>query len=95
MFSEKQRSWLTGTFSVNNYSSWKEWTDNQPYNYLWKSYKLLMWNINEDCSSSKFNIQLFYLMPKEKFEMQVVHIPVNQDDEEEIRLWLKDQIWVN
>jgi len=60
-----------------------------PYK-AWSNYKPLMWNINEESI-----IQLIYMANDTLYEMKEIKINVSEADEQNIRKWLSEQIWVN
>ena len=60
-----------------------------PYK-AWSNYKPLMWNITEESI-----IQLIYMANDTLYEMKEIKVNINGADEQNVRKWLSEQIWVN
>ncbi len=86
MFASKKREWINDSFAIFTYGSWKEWTYERPYDYLWRTYKPMFWNIR-DCDG-EYEIQIFFLVPSGKLEFICAKIPVKYTDEKAIQDWM-------
>jgi hypothetical protein len=83
MFATKKRSWIEDCCSFFPYPSWKEWVDVRPYDYLWKDFKPVFWNIRE--------IQIFFLQPTGKLDFIVANIHITPQDESQIQAWMEQK----
>lgn len=89
MFPTKKREWITGNFTNFTYRSWREWTDNQPYAFLWKGYRPLIWNISE--SGDFYEIQILFLIPSGLLEFVCAVIRTTSADEPHIQKWMEER----
>lgn len=74
-----------------NYKSWSDFRECCPYR-MWKPYFLTSWSWKDD------KLQLVFCTPyKDKTLISYVEIPVKQQDEDHVRLFIKKhmpQFWV-
>ena len=89
MFASKKREWISDSFAIFTYGSWKEWTYHRPYEYLWKTYKPLFWNIRD--LADGYDIQIFFLVPNGKLDFICAVIKVSTDDELSVKTWMDDR----
>ena len=88
MFPTKKREWIEGNFTNFTYK-WKEWLDIQPYNYLWKNYRPLIWNIRED--GGAYEIQILFLEPTGRLDFVCALIRATSEDEPQIQKWMEER----
>jgi hypothetical protein len=87
MFPTKKRSWIDDRVPSFPYSSWKEWTDIRPYDFLWKDYRPVFWNLRE--LGGQYEVQIFYLIPNGTLDFVVATIRVSSEDEPHMKTWME------
>ena len=88
MFPTKKREWITGNFTVFTYT-WKDWLDIRPYDYLWKSYRPLIWNIRE--AGESYEIQILFLEPTGHLDFVCALIRAAAEHESQIQKWMEER----
>jgi hypothetical protein len=102
MFEHKSRHWLSVPCHTITYTSWKQWKLLEVYSSpMWKDkFFPYIWNIREN--NNDMQIQIVYTPLSGNYasfdgivDIKTCIINIKESDEEEIRLWLTEQVWAH
>jgi hypothetical protein len=89
MFATKKRSWIEDKCPFFPYPSWKDWVEVRPYDFLWKDYRPVFWNIRD--KGERYELQIFFLQPTGGLDFVVAIVRVTSEDESQIQAWMEQK----